>query len=260
MLIRAEILKLRRQRAALFWGFLFVPLIMLFFSFALGGGLLRPPEGVLVNEVRLARSLTRALSIGGNPIAQLFYAIGGAAIFAVEYRYSGWRHIVPRAPRERLILAKFASFALFTAISLTLAGTGDAIVALSVPLLHGQTPMVTDMTAVSFSGVVFAALISFAQLLTLGAIVTLLVILTRSGMGAIIAAFLLALGTAAAGAYLGEATNSIPLPGFASDALRLWLAKGNPGPLIPGLTLAAWIVAPLAAAIALFARQDLVSE
>lgn len=259
-MILAEILKLRRQRAALFWGFVFIPLFMTLLGFLLGGGLLKPPPGALVSEVRLFRSMIRTLSVSGNPIGQLFYAIGGAAIFAVEYRYSGWRHLVPRAPRERLLGAKLAAFALFAALSLLLALAGDVVAMLVIPFIQGLHPVIADIPANAAAALLLAFSIAFAELMALAALAMLVAVATRSAMAAILVPFLFALGTAAAGAYLGaDAVRNLPLPGYAADALRHWL-EGDGAPVIATLTLLGWIALPFAAATLLFRRQDLVSE
>jgi hypothetical protein len=255
-MIGAEILKLRRQRASLFWGFLLVPAFMTLISLVLGGALLKPPPGVVIGDIQLFRSAIRTVSVAGNPIAQLFFAIGGAAIFAVEYRYSGWRHIVPRASRERLILAKFATFALFAAVSLALALLGDMLVTLAGPLLRGAAPVIADASPAAVTTLLMSFVISLAELLALGATVALVAVATRSGMGAIIAPFMLALGAGAASAYLGKSIDALPYPGFAAETLR-----GAAGASFCAWTvLLGWTLACLGAAIALFRRQDLVSE
>lgn len=259
-MIAAEILKLRRQRAAFFWGFLLVPIFMTFVTLLLGGVLLKPPPGVVIGDVQLFRSAIRTVSVAGNPIAQLFYAIGGAAIFAVEYRYSGWRHIVPRASRERLLLAKFATFAIFAALSLALALAGDVLISLASPLLHGASPAVADASGAALAALILTFAISFAELMALGALVALVAIASRSAMGAIIAPFLLALGLAAAGAYLGKEVEHLPFPSYAAEILREWARTGAPSPWLALATLIVWTGGGIALAIALFRRQDLVSE
>jgi len=258
-MIFAEILKLRRQRATLFFGFLLVPLFMTLIAFLLGG-MLKPPPGAMVNEIRLFRSLLRTISVGGNPIAQLFFAIGAAAIFAVEYRYSGWRHLVPRAARERLMIAKFATFALFAALSLLLAGLGDLLVTMILPFVQGLKPVMADAPPSATATLILAFLISLTELLALGGLAALVAVATRSAMAAILVPFLASLAAAAAGAYLGESVHRIPWPGFAADALRQWLETGGPSPLLPAFTLIGWTAASFGAAVALFRRQDLVSE
>jgi hypothetical protein len=224
------------------------------------GGLTKPPPGVTANEIRLFTALVRTLSVGGNPIAQLFFAVGAAAIFAVEYRYSGWRHLVPRAARERLMLAKFAAFTLAAALSLLLAGIGDVIVTMVVPLIQGLKPVMADAPPDAAAILILAFLVSLAQLLALGGMVALVAVATRSGMAAILIPFLLSLGAAGAGAYLGASVQRIPWPGYAADLLRDWLMGEGPSPWLPALTLIGWIAASFGAAILIFRRQDLVSE
>lgn len=258
--IGPEILKLRRQRAAFFWGVFFIPVFMTLFSLVLGGAILKPPPGVSIGDIQLFRSANRIVGIAGNPVAQLFYAVGGAAIFAVEYRYSGWRHLVPRASRERLILAKFATFALFAGLSLMLALVGDVLVSLAGPLLHGASPVIADASSEAVTRLALYFLISLAELLSLGGTVALVVVVTRSPMGAILVPFLLALGAGAAEAYMGNGLHALPYPSFAANALRQWAMTGGPSPLLGIVTLTGWTAATLGLAIAIFRRQDLVSE
>lgn len=263
--VTAELLKLRRQRHALFWGFIFVPAFMLLVGFVLAGGLRGVPPGLAVETIRPLRAVARALGVGGNPVAQLFYAVGAAAIFAVEYRHSGWRHLVPRASRESLLLSKFAAYALVAALSLVLVAAGEALVTLLLPLVQGANYRIAD--APGAAGVALLSfLLAFAELLAFGAIALFVAVLTRSAMAAILVPFLLALGSSLVQAWLGASAGDIPLPIFAGNALRLWLAAAEPSPelarsaLFGAATLLGWIAAGLGGAIALFARQDLVSE
>jgi hypothetical protein len=266
--IRAEILKLSRQRAALFWGFLLIPAFTTLVTCVLiGGG--PPPLATAhaMNAIQPVHSAARALSVGGNPIAQLFYAIGAAAIFAVEYRYSGWRHIVPRASRWSLLVSKFATFALFAAASLVLVAAGDALITAVLPFGLGSRPVMTDLSTASGTVLFLSFLISLAELLVLAGLVALVAVSTRSAMGAIIAPFLLSLAATMVESYLaGSGGGVIPLPTFAGDAMRLWLASANGSPelarsALAGLvTIIGWGLACIGLTITVFSRQDLVSE
>jgi ABC-2 type transport system permease protein len=266
--VRAEIIKLTRQRGALFWGFLFIPLFTAFVTLALVGGGPPPLAGAhAASMIQPLHSAARALKVGGNPIAQLFYAIGAAAIFAVEYRHSGWRHIVPRASRWALIVSKFATFALFAALSLALVALGDALVTVALPLLRGSSPVITDLNAAAAGMVILSFLISLLELTVLAGLVALVAVATRSATGAIIAPFLLSLAATMLESYLaGSGGAVIPLPTFAGDALRHWLAESVSTADVRGAglfglaTLLGWAAASLCATIALFSRQDLVSE
>jgi len=92
------------------------------------------------------------LNLGGNPIAPLFYAIGGAAIVVVDSCYSGRRRLVPRASRSRLLLAKFATFALFAALSLALVAAGDTIITVALPFARSERPTIVDARAGALVG------------------------------------------------------------------------------------------------------------
>jgi hypothetical protein len=266
--VRAEIVKLTRQRGALFWGFLLVPAFTTFFSLLLVGSGPPPGAGIgagtaagAVNAIQPFHSAARALNVGGNPIAQLFFAIGAAAIFVVDYRYSGWRHLVPRASRARLLFAKFVTFALFAGGSLMLVAIGDAVVSFGAPLARPMKWVVADPGQ---GGIVLLSfLISWLGLVAFGALVAAVVVATRSATGAIVAPFLLSLAATMAESWLaGQGGAPIPLPTFAGDSLRAWLAgSASAGAAQAGLaTLVAWAAASGAIAAAIFIRQDLVGE
>ena len=84
LLLTAELAKQRGQRAPLAWGFLAVPAFATFLALALEAALPAAGGAHLAASVHPIRSGIRILSIAGNPFAQLFYAIGGAAFFTVE--------------------------------------------------------------------------------------------------------------------------------------------------------------------------------
>jgi uncharacterized membrane protein YbhN (UPF0104 family) len=101
----------------------------------------------------------------------------------------------------------------------------------------------------------------------LAGLVALVAVATRSATGAIIAPFLLSLAATMLESYLaGSGGAVIPLPTFAGDALRHWLAESVSTADVRGAglfglaTLLGWAAASLCATIALFSRQDLVSE
>jgi hypothetical protein len=234
--LRAEIIKLTRQRAVLFWGFLFIPVFTTFVTCVLVGG--GPPPLAAhpaANVIEPLHSAARALNVGGNPIAQLFFAIGAAGIFSVEYRYSGWRHIVPRAPRWTLIVSKFIAFMLFATASLVLVALGNLLVVVALPFALGGRPVITDLDLVSTGLLLMSLLISLIELAVLAGLVALVAVATRSAMGAIIGPFLLSLTATMAESYLaGMGGAIVPLPTFAGDALRYWLTvdstAGQPKP------------------------------
>jgi ABC-2 type transport system permease protein len=260
-LILAELTKLSRQRGAAFWGFLAIPLLTTIITCALAS--VGNPGGGIA-EIRGARSLLRSLSVAGNPIGQLFYAVGAAAIFAVEYRHAGWRHLVPRRSRGALMAAKFAAWTILCAVSLALVAAGDLFANLILPWLRGSSPVIADWSAAAPGAILLMALLALAELAILGGTVALVTVVTRSAMPAILVPFLAALASAAAQTQFSGA--AIPLPAFAADTLRAIVAAPfeTRAPQANALTetgiLIAWLATMAGLTFALFERQDLTSE
>lgn len=264
MLVRAELLKLRRQRGAFFWGFLALPCLLIVLACVLDGSLL--PDASAAVEVRPVRTLLRALAAAGNPMVQLFFAIGAAALFSLEYRHSGWRLLVPRRRRATLLGAKLAAFLIAAAASLLLLCLGNLFAMFVLPLVRGAHPVVHEAVGAGTTAILLSAVVSMVQLAGLGALVALMAVLTRSTMGAILPPFLLSLCSSAIQAYLN--TQPLALPGVAPDLLRAAIANPFDGAavlsanqaIVAALVTLAWFVVPMAAALYLFSRQDLASE
>lgn len=264
--LRAEIRKQLRQRASLFWGFAAMPLLMTLAALVLE--LAMPAAAGLGTAVHPIRSAMRAVSLAGNPIAQLFYASGAAAFFAVEYRYATWRLIVPRRSRAGLFAAKAIGFCLFAAVSLLLLLAGDVAASLLVPLARHAA--VADAPPATLPNLGLAFAVGAAELVALGGTASLLAVVTRSQLGTLLPVFLLSFAAAGAEAIFnlsGNALALIPLPTFAADAVRSWLAAdadvaGASGgaAAIGAAVLAGWSVATYGLAGWLFSRQDLARE
>ena len=252
----------------MFWGFLAVPMFATLAAFALELSMAGAHSLAAALEVHPIRSAMRAVALGGNPVAQLFFAIGAAGLFTVEYRYSAWRHVVPRCSRPRLMLAKLAAFALLAAGSLTLICAGDALASLVLPLTRGVA--MTDAPPATFAGLLAAWLTSWLELMALAGLVALMAVTTRSTLGAVLPPFLLAMAAAFAESYFISASGvptPVPLPTFAADSIRAWLwsqgpesAAFAPGALIGAAVLPLWTAASFGAALLIFRRQDLAEE
>ncbi len=266
--LRAELLKQSRQRALLFWGFLAVPMFATLAAFALELSIANARSLGAALEVHPIRSAMRQVAVGGNPVAQLFFAIGAAGLFTVEYRYSSWRHIVPRCSRPRLMLAKLAAFALLAALSLTLVCAGDGLASLILPLTRGVA--MTDVPPATLAALLAAWLTSWLELMALAGLVALMAVTTRSTLGAVLPPFLLSMAAAFAESYFVSGSGvlaPVPIPTFAADSIRAWLwsqgaesAAFAPGALIGVIVLLAWIAAGFGPAMLIFQRQDLAQE
>lgn len=266
--VAAELVKQRGQRGALAWGFLAMPAFATFLALALEAAMPTAGGAHLAASVHPIRSAIRIMSIAGNPFAQLFFAIGATAFFAVEYRHATWRLIVPRSSRGALLAAKVIGFGLCAATSLVLLLAGDLAASLILPLVRGVA--LTDAAPATWPNLALVFVTSLLELLAFGGTVALLATVTRSTLGALLPAFLLSVLLAGLEAMLnisGDALIMLPLPTFAADAIRSWIeaTAEDPGAsgtsaAIAALCLVGWCVLTYGAAALLFSRQDLTTE
>lgn len=261
-LLSAEMLKLLRQPALLFWGYLAVPLVALLFKVIIEGLLVVRFGFQAGASVDLFGSAAKSLSLSGNSLAQLLYALGVASVFFFEYRYSTWRLLVPRHARSQLFAAKYLTCLLLLALGLLLAVCGDMLVNLLLLFLKGQGFAGLVLSGGSFAVLVGAFAIALLELAVLAALVAALVILSRSLIGAVIPAFLLAIGSTLLQLYLGADADRLPLPSYAAQSVRDWLLEGGPAALeMTGLAvLVAWCVGLIAVGLFAFSRQQLATE
>jgi ABC-2 type transport system permease protein len=248
----------------MFWGFLAVPLLMTIAAIFLASTPLRTGPALDQLQVHPIRSGMRALAIAGNPMAQLLFAIGAAAIFGVEYRYQSWRHIVPRASRSALLGAKIVVLFSFSAAALALLAVGDLLSNLILPLVAGVR--MSDLPTIGFLNWLLTFGTSLLELLALGGTVALITVITRSSTTAIVAAFLLSMAASALGLFLERQGPPflLPVPTLAADALRYWIwSFDSSSPLRPIVALSmlvAWPLATYSAALLIFSKQDLSTE
>lgn len=261
-LLSNEMLKLIRQPAILFWGFLAVPFFALLFRLALEMLVFVRTGQSLPQAVDLFLSAAKALSISGNSVGHLLFAIGIACVFSTEYRFSTWRHLVPRSGRPHLYAAKFLLCLLCLAIGLLLLIAGDMALNVMMSLLSGRG--LVAITA-SFDGgllLIDALAVALLELAVLGAFVAAITIFTRSMIAAVIPAFVLTLASALLQVYLGNTGEPLPLPASGADALRDWMFfQGNADAAGLGLLiLGGWLIAATALGLTGFVRQQLSSE
>ncbi|WP_414833178.1 hypothetical protein [Afifella sp. YEN Y35] len=259
-LISAEVLKLLRQPGMLFWGFLSVPAAALAFKITLESFFFLRSGHLPPARADALLSAAQSLSIAGNPIAQLLYAIGVSSVFYVEYRFSTWRNLVPRAGRIPLLAAKFVVCLLCMVIGLILTVAGDMILNTALGLLGTG-----NRTSIHASGVFVlsgAFVIAFLELASVAAIVATLTIIFRSMIAAVVPVFLVGVACAMVQAYFGAAIATVPMPSFAADAARAWLFAGAEGAYgLTGFgTLLAWLLAAMGAGSLVFWRQSLNTE
>lgn len=285
--IRAEGFRLSKNRTALFWSLLFVPIIALVIgavtNFVLKGAETKilgdekmPPElkAALTNAtLDMGAALVQAAAGLANPLVLLFVLIGAATIYAGDYRWETWRLISARNSRVNLLLAKLAVVAV-----LALAAMGFMLVAGVIENLikaavfeRALTFSLTGEMAGQFLGFVGLSWLRILQFAMMG---MLAAVVTRSLLAALfvplvfgIAQFftpnpLMQMGVMP-DAWLAILVN----PGAANDAIQASIMGGASASALPdGLLLKAWVsmalwtLAPLAGALAWFRRQDLSKE
>ncbi len=278
--VRAEIYRLMRNRTALFWSALFVP-IAAFLLTLLGSWLMRGNEaalaeagahlGVAPTALDLGERLAdHAADLAGGPLL-LFVLIGAATVFAGDYRWETWRLIRARNRRVNLILGKVAAVALL----ILMAMLAMLIAAMAAEPIRAAMlgRGVTFAMGVERLGAALALFgLGWLRILQFMMIGLFAAVLTRSLMAALFIPLVLGVAQAMAvpmlmgmlGVMPDSWTMQLLLPGQAFEALKSAVigADAAPAALLAkawtGLIL--WTAAPLAAAIALFERQDLSKE
>ncbi|WP_165826221.1 ABC transporter permease [Rhizobium wuzhouense] len=261
-LLSAEMLKLSRQPAILFWGFLSVPLVALLFKLVVEGLLFVRLGRQGGEDIDIFLSAAKSLNLSGNSIGQLIYAIGIASLFFLEYRHATWRVLVPRQPRVQLFAAKGLLCLMWLALGLLVAAIGDVAINLGLSVLKGQGSGGPVFSGASFVIFVAAFGVALLELTVLTAFVATLVVFFRSMIAAVIPAFLLAIGSTVLQLYLGADADRLPLPSYAAQWMRDWVIMG--GSPLAGLTglgvLAGWAIILFALGLYLFSRQQLATE
>jgi ABC-2 type transport system permease protein len=285
--IRAEGFRLSKNRTALFWSLLFVPIVSLVIG-AITNFVLKGSETKILGDEKMPAELKEALGRGtldmgealvtaagnlANPLVLLFVLIGAATLYAGDYRWETWRLISARNSRVNLLLAKLAVVAVLALAAMGFMLLGSVLENLIKAAVFERT-LTLAMTGetigqfIGFFGLSWLRIIQFAMAGMLAAVVT------RSLLAALfvplvvgVAQFftpqmLLSMGVTP-DAWLSVLVN----PGASIDAIQAVIAGGERAAALPdGLLLKAWVsvglwtLAPLAGALAWFRRQDLSKE
>jgi ABC-2 type transport system permease protein len=280
--IRSETYRLFKNRTAVFWSVLFVPII----------GILLATLGFVVakaNEVKLAGKLPPELMKGGpldlgltlvksagdfaNPAILMFVLIGAATIYAGDYRWETWRLISARNTRPNLLIGKVAVVALVIVLATFAALISDIIASLIQAAVFGR-PLTFSMTGAAAADFGLLTLTSWARILQFTMLGLLGAVLTRSLLAALFAPLVIGIAQFFLPQILlpmGVTTDGWLLyllsPGIATDLLKAAIQGGVAAAELPDhavikgvLSLALWIGVPFAAAVVWFNRQDLSKE
>lgn len=281
--VRAESYRLSRNRTALFWSVLFVPLIGLVMSIGafvftkikaedLAGKL--PPELAITSApLNMAEVLTRSVGEFANPAILMFVLIGAATLYAGDYRRETWRLISARNRRANLITGK-----LIVVAALILAATLAALVAdLAAGLIQSlvfERSLAFQMPGEGWADIALLAVLNWARILQFTLIALLAATVTRSLLATLFVPLAIGIGQfflpnilAPMGISPDGWLTPLASPGFAVEMLATAIRGGMPATALPDhailkgvLSLLAWTVLPFAGAVAWFNRQDLSKE
>lgn len=285
--IRAESFRLFKNRTALLWSTVFVPVMGVIFG-AIGMFVMKASEAKLTtdakmppevlemmtsNPLNMAQALVESAGKLDNPALLLFVLIGAATLYAGDYRWETWRLISARNTRSNLLLGKLAVTALLALIAMALLLVGGVIETLIRAAVF-ERPLTFEMTGqmigqfFALTGLSWLRVIQFTMMGMLAAVVTRsllagLFVPLVLGVAQFFTVPLLPQWGVTPDAWLSILVN----PGAATDALKaaVMAAPGTP-PLPDGLvlkavvSLALWTLLPLAGALAWFQRQDLSKE
>lgn len=279
--IRSETYRLSRNRTALFWSVLFVPIM----------GVLLATVGFVVakaNEAKLVGKLPPELMKGGpldlglalvksagdfaNPAILMFVLIGAATLYAGDYRWETWRLISARNTRSNLIAGKVVVAVLVIVLATLAALASDVIAGLIQAAVFGR-PLAFSMSGGAAADFGLLALTGWARILQFTMLGLLAAVMTRSLLAALFAPLVIGIGQYFLPNILlpmGVTPDGwlLPLlsPGLATDLLKAVIEGGTAADLpdhaaAKGLLgLGLWIGLPFAAAVAWFNRQDLSKE
>lgn len=279
--IRSEAYRFSKNRSAVLWSTMFVPVLLLILAGAAQYFLKSrtaemqdanlPPELLEIGPLDLGQAMIGQAAELANPVLLLFILIGAATIFAGDYRWETWRLVSARNIRANLILGKVAVVKLLCLLALLLL----LLFGFFSELLNGAifersyTFSFGGDDAGKFGLLFLTAYIRVVQ-------VTLLALLAATVTRSLLATLFIPLALSIGQFFLMQSMQLMGwgpsdwyaqalMPGLAADTL-LAAIQGNPGSgaaqtlWMAVASLAGWCLIPLVASIVWFQRQDLSRE
>ena len=280
--IRSETYRLFKNRTALFWSVLFIPIMGILLATLgfvvakaneakLAGKL--PPEVMKGGPLDLGLTLVKSAGDFANPAILMFVLIGAATIYAGDYRWETWRLISARNTRPNLLTGKVVVVALVIVLATFAALISDVIASLIQAAVFGR-PVTFSMTGAAAADFGLLTLTSWARILQFTMLGLLGAVVTRSLLAALFAPLVIGIAQFFLPQLLlpmGVTPDGwlMPLlsPGLATDLLKAVIQGGMAAADLPDhalakgvISLALWIGVPFAASVAWFNRQDLSKE
>ena len=279
--IRSEAYRFSKNRTAVLWSTMFVPVLMLviagvsqyFLKAKMGElkGANLPPELLQMGPLNLGHELVDLAGDLANPILLLFILIGAATVYAGDYRWETWRLISARNTRPNLILGKVGVVKLLSLIALVILLAFGFVGELIKGAIFERPYAFTfgGKEAGQFGLLFLVAYVRTVQVTLLG---LLAATFTRSLLATLFVPLAVSIGQFFLMQFMGvmEWTPTdwyaqALMPGLATDTLYS-VIKAEPGAVTGGhvwvavASLAAWCILPLLASLAWFKRQDLSKE
>ncbi|MGQ2991985.1 MAG: ABC transporter permease subunit [Brevundimonas sp.] len=279
--IRSEAYRFSKNRTAVLWSTMFVPVLMLvitcvgqyFLKQKMGElkGANLPPELLQMGPLNLGHELVDLAGDLANPILLLFILIGAATIYAGDYRWETWRLISARNTRPNLILGKVGVVKLLSLIALVILLAFGFVGELIKGAIFERPYAFTfgGKEAGQFGLLFLVAYVRTVQVTLLG---LLAATFTRSLLATLfvplavsIGQFFLMQAMPLMGWGPGDWYAQFLMPGLSADTL-ISVIKDRPDAVTGGdiwiaaASLVVWCVVPLIASIAWFQRQDLSKE
>jgi ABC-2 type transport system permease protein len=283
--LRAELLKLARNRWSTFWAYGFPPLFSLLAGLIVQFVVRLPAGAEMFNAAAPITSVRDGLATYSGLFLQIFPIAGAAILFAGEYRWETWRAILTRNGRTTIMLAKLIAFVIAIVLSILACGLAGLLVGLidasqsaTIVWPRADGGQIALSLVLSFAG-------AFLQLMATAGLVMIIAVCSRAIIAAIVGPFLiLSVAEIASIRFrLPDLRDWAPLfPNLGSDAIQqvsrtmldtpnatisdfarsFGQADANAQNLAPlgAAALVLWAIALTAAAIFVFRSQDLSKE
>jgi len=279
--VRSEAYRFARDRTAVIWSVLFVPVFGLVAG-GLGQLFLKQKMGAIANAqlppgllqtgtLDMGQALVSTAGGLANPGLLLFILIGLSTLFAADYRWETWRLTSARNTRPNLILGKVGVAKLLILAAMIAFLISEVLGELVKAAIFDRS-LAFNMSGDDLGRFFGLAAIAWIRVIQFAMLSLLAAVLTRSLLAALfipivvsIGQFFLMQAMPVLGWEPGDWIAQLALPGLAYDTLKALIQQGAAGApegvgYKAAISLILWLLLPLAAAIAWFGRQDLSKE
>lgn len=278
----SEAYRFLRNRMTVAWSVLFVPIVGLLLGIA-GQMFLKQKMGEIANArlppgilaggpLNLGHALLGVAGELANPMVVLFVMIGAATIYAGDYRWETWRLISARNSRFNLILGKVGVVKLLALSALLIALAFGFLGEVAKGFIH-ERPLTFTLADGDAGRLPLLFLVAYVRVVQVSLLGLLAAVVTRSLLATLFVPIVVSIAQAFSEKLILPVIGWEPtswqalatMPGLAADVLKAAIQGGMGAPpsgaaWIAAISLLAWCLVPLAAALAVFQKQDLSKE